>query len=410
MLKSSEFHKKIGKIFKVVIFNLTLLSVGMVFFLGVLFVLEHMNHDKELAINNTIFNEHDISPADKKSIKEPYKDWYLSSSEKIAALDKKGLSNRYLIQVLNKFRTDDPLLHVKPISNYKTKVRSFYQGKVIYDVTYKFDEYSRRYTPLNEPFFKREDNSKFVAVFGGSFAFGDGVKESETLAYYLGKFNDLKAFNYGFQGYGPQHMYLQINKEKISEQIPSGEGVVVYYYLPHHRNRLIGTMKELRWSQGFFPYLEFSEVGEPTLKGNFSQARPVYFKALNFLASLEPIARSIGDFPSPYSEDALEKMCNLLLATKKQLREKLPRGHFLVLIDPNTPFEDDLVEACLDIKKISYYDARKRRSDLPKKYSILKGVEDHHTAATYRAIARWMSQSGVMTLNYKHHNHGDSHD
>jgi hypothetical protein len=380
---------------KVILINLGLILLIFVVGLSSLFLYSRFFGDQDLAINNTTFNEDDLDEESKNNenfSKRVKGAWVLSKNEKLKQLRENGLSDKYIIQVKDFYLQEDPVLQSKPKKNFSTRVRSFFKDKVIYDVEYSFDQHFRRITPSlssegKDPLIE----NAFAAVFGGSFAFGDGVAPRETLSYYFKRMSGIPTFNYGVQGYGPQHMYLQIKNGPLVDQVPpytKDKAVIVYLYMPHHRNRLIGTMKELHWSRGRFPYLEIKNDGPPIFKGNYREARPFSYRLLEALAGNQVTASFLssfyGDFPDPFSRSSTFKLCRLLEETQKELQSQIKWSKFIVVIAPKAPVKDDLVEGCLRKKNIDYIDTRNVKVFTPENMSILYGVENHYRPEVYQ--------------------------
>jgi len=82
--------------------------------------------------------------------------------------------------------------------------------KMVYDITYNIDNNQRRITPTDSKLSKYKGK---INVFGGSWVFGEGLNDNETLPYYLQKiFPDYKVTNFGFHGWGPHNaLYLLEN-------------------------------------------------------------------------------------------------------------------------------------------------------------------------------------------------------
>ncbi|GAB1233416.1 hypothetical protein UT4_18830 [Ferrigenium sp. UT4] len=72
--------------------------------------------------------------------------------------------------------------------------------EVIYDVTYTIDADRTRRTPSD---LKPDAPSIPVNFFGGSFMFGEGLNDDQTLPYFFNQFiPDARVKNYGFHGHG----------------------------------------------------------------------------------------------------------------------------------------------------------------------------------------------------------------
>ena len=72
-----------------------------------------------------------------------------------------------------------------------------------------------------------------IHLFGGSFAFGEGLNENQTLAYYLWKEHDLKTKNFGVHGYGTHQALFLI--EKLNKS--SVDGINLILTGPFHIRR-----------------------------------------------------------------------------------------------------------------------------------------------------------------------------
>lgn len=83
-------------------------------------------------------------------------------------------------------------------------------GKIIIDKYYTVNQDGFRITPR---IYDLETN-KSINFFGGSFTFGYGLNDDQTLPYYVQNyFTDWKVYNYGISGYGVHQMLAQIIKE-----------------------------------------------------------------------------------------------------------------------------------------------------------------------------------------------------
>ena len=92
------------------------------------------------------------------------------------------------------------------IHNYKV----ISNGKIIIDKYYTINEDGFRMTPK----INNLKATKSINFFGGSFTFGYGLNDDQTLPYYVQNyFTDWKVNNYGISGYGVHQMLAQIIKE-----------------------------------------------------------------------------------------------------------------------------------------------------------------------------------------------------
>jgi hypothetical protein len=74
---------------------------------------------------------------------------------------------------------------------------------LIYDVTYTIDADGLRIAAgLDE----NPHDNRCMLFFGCSFTFGEGVDDHEAMPYVAGTLANLRAYNFGFPGYGPHQM------------------------------------------------------------------------------------------------------------------------------------------------------------------------------------------------------------
>ena len=110
---------------------------------------------------------------------------------------------------------------------------------VVYDVVYTIRQ-GLRYTPNT-----KANSKKHALFFGGSFMFGEGLNDNETMPYYYNEYKDcqFEVRNYGFHGYGP-HQALAIIESKVvkDEELLDAEAVnAFYFFIPTHIARAKGS-------------------------------------------------------------------------------------------------------------------------------------------------------------------------
>ncbi|MBF0267994.1 MAG: hypothetical protein HQL44_05340 [Alphaproteobacteria bacterium] len=146
------------------------------------------------------------------------------------------------------------------------------QGEhTIYDVRYTIGPEGFRETPQ-----ANSGQKTFAAFFGDSFTVGEGVEDDETLPAQFSKLlPQLKGYNYGFHGYGPQQMLALLNAGDRLTAIAEREGYAFYLYLPSHILRLKGSLQVQAWGHHMPRYILDSE-GQLKLAANFTTGRPVF--------------------------------------------------------------------------------------------------------------------------------------
>ena len=210
-------------------------------------------------------------------------------------------------------------------------------GKVLYDVAYTFDEHHRRQVPV-EGIAQRP---RFIALFGGSFAFGEGVNDSETLACYLAELApSFCVYNYGFSGYGPQQALVLLSDEGFPEQVSQSEGLGIYVMVPGHVRRAIGSLRVVTQWGRHFPCFVLDEQEGLVQRQTFKLARP-WRTWLYQYGAREQVMRYFNvDWPLRLSDRHVELTCRILEQAREAFRELFGSDSFYVLVYPPHPMDE----------------------------------------------------------------------
>ena len=112
----------------------------------------------------------------------------------------------------------------RPTPGVHTSRKLTLDGKVIYDVTYTIGDDGYRASRTSEPF--------IANVYGGSFTFGEGLNDDETLVHYLWADHGFNAKSVGIHGYG-----LQQALYNIEHGLTTSEGFNILLTVPWHALR-----------------------------------------------------------------------------------------------------------------------------------------------------------------------------
>lgn len=105
-------------------------------------------------------------------------------------------------------------------------------GGVIYNVKYLINLEGFRITPQ---FYKTNDNSIEVNFYGGSFTFGEGVNQNETLPAQFSRLSNKNVIvnNYGFHGWGPNSS-LMLLRDKLNNNEKKIKINILLTLFPEH--------------------------------------------------------------------------------------------------------------------------------------------------------------------------------
>ena len=146
------------------------------------------------------------------------------------------------------YETDpDPLLGYRLRTSSVREAARFFDETEIYRVTYTTGPDGWRIA--GPPDAARKDQRSIV-FFGGSFTYGEGLDDHETLPWLTAVQldNRYRAHNLGVHGYGPQHMLAQIEGGILEELEGGPPAHAVYSSIRDHVVRATGERDYLRTS------------------------------------------------------------------------------------------------------------------------------------------------------------------
>ncbi len=150
-----------------------------------------------------------------------------------------------------------------PLPNNQVTVTAAQEGTTLYKATYTTDAHGRRITPPHP------QAKVAVLLFGCSFTFGEGLNDTQTMAWQLGKLlgENYQVYNFGYSGYG-QHNALAIIENTLPD-LSMYEKILTYFVvIPDHVLRVAGL------TSGDGPRYEI-ENGKAVRHGTFASLPPL---------------------------------------------------------------------------------------------------------------------------------------
>jgi hypothetical protein len=133
------------------------------------------------------------------------------------------------------------VLGYAPIKGAVADARRYYGNELIYDVVYTIDSDGLRQPPPVDPV----NLHGCILFFGGSFTFGNGVEDQETMPYRVGVLTSgrYRIFNFGFSGYGAHQMLAALESGMVADIVDCNVRFVVYQALDRHVLRSAGLVE-----------------------------------------------------------------------------------------------------------------------------------------------------------------------
>jgi len=289
---------------------------------------------------------------------------------------------------------------------YGTSIREVMRlddGTELYSVNYTIDEIGRRQTTclIDDSLIKRD-----VLFFGGSFTFGMGVEDDETLPYYYGKYGEgCRCFNYGFPGYGPQQVLEWLKRDDVINNVDGEETIFIYTFIDVHLWRLVGSMlRYTQWMEDFPNYI-LDEDGSLRRHGSFKTGRPIRAAIYKVLGKSHILRILNIEIPLKIGDRHLDLFCEVISESKRLYKEKFNSDKFIVLIYPQSDIFADRLILRLKELGIDYIDysglkfeqlIRARAGDKQNMRSLLQGlfipVDNHPTGKNYDLVAERLAK------------------
>jgi len=298
-----------------------------------------------------------------------------------------------------------PISVPDPLMGWKLKPNVKGQGEIIrgnhkISFCYTTDAKGRRVTPQNLDVQK----TKVCLFFPCSLTFGEGVNDNETFPFFFAQLNpSCKVYNYGIPGGSPQYMYLMVHFPGFFEDLENLPALLIYLFIPHQINRLIGTFNLIgTWGKNF-PCIEL-ENESLIYRGTFREVYPIRYWFSKTLHSSKLIGNSLNafniDYPKSFSKKDYELLIKILLETTKKLRTYFPEVKMIFVFNPGSSSECPGLKTMLEVYKedivcIDYMNTPERIETISKmseegKYLLLDGL--HPTAEAHKTMAQFVSE------------------
>lgn len=163
------------------------------------------------------------------------------------------------------FRRDDTYGYsMTPNTAYSIKVTR--EGKAVYDVVHSIDAQGGRVSPPGN------DGKIAIILAGDSFNFGDGLRDDETLSYFLQKAagNKLRVPNIAVSGYGMHQVLRQLELDVPLRYGATHFDWLVLSVVDNHIERANGRYD---WSRGS-PHYVLDGTNRVKYAGTFAGANP----------------------------------------------------------------------------------------------------------------------------------------
>ncbi len=292
--------------------------------------------------------------------------------------------------------SNKPLFETDPARGYKAapwairRVLKKNSGSTIYDTIYRYDENGLRLTPP-----PAQGLPGSLIFFGCSYTLGEGVQDNECFAYLSGQKSGLKAYNFGFHGYGTHNILAALESGAVAGAVKSPPAAVIYLALTCHIWRAAGLPQ---WNWNDFEY-QLDETGKPHNCGPFS--RPAvrfssrWWKKNCFeLCYRSATFRHVYErfYPKFIRREDLARFVAMTAAIRDRIKQLYPDADFTVILWTEKKSENDRIAPLLQqqgIKVVLIDDILPGLRLNEAGYRI--AVDGHPSAQTHRLISDYIA-------------------
>ncbi len=195
-------------------------------------------------------------------------------------------------------------------------------GGVEFDVVYRVDRFGSRRVAA------RPEQGPTWMLFGGSFTFGEGLEDEETIANRLQLLMPgARLYNFGVRGSGTGDVLLLLRRKLASGEPPAG---VIYFFIEDHIRRAALPDRTVA-EQGYRPRFRLVD-GEPVHLGKAESTIPTRAEELHLnLLRRSALYRRLGGDWAPTGE-SLDLVAALVGAIRTEVERA--EGRFLFVLLP----------------------------------------------------------------------------
>ena len=227
-----------------------------------------------------------------------------------------------------------------PIPNRTVRAWKIVGTESVYDATYGISPEGVRITPVGD--IQSYGDQTFV-FYGGSFAFGEGLNDDQTLPYFFSRELEIEhsVVNLAFLGYGPHQMLRSLELGRFDNLLREPIGVVFYIAVPNHVERSAGNVF---WDP-FGPRYVLDSSDMVRYVGPFTTIRDVWKKPYYLLLQMFEVARrsvlvdhianAITASPGQDPADKVRLFGKIVEKSSKLVRDRYDAEFYVLLWDSN---------------------------------------------------------------------------
>jgi hypothetical protein len=263
-----------------------------------------------------------------------------------------------------------PDLGWRLLPNVNSHVVRYFGENLAYDYVLRTDQFARRLAWSATVRADQESAKRFLIWLGGSFMFGEGLPDEQTLDYQVSqKLATFRTYNYAVPGYGLANVLAQAESVPFKDQVPERRGVVLYLFPGFHVDRMVGGLQSIDWI-GLIPH--FRREGNQLVRDGFLQVKhPIRTWLKRFYNKTFLRQKFQLSWPFHINDEDLQTACLAIAQVRDRVTAHFDSAQFFLVLHPFTETVD--VTGCLAQYSVATIDLRQ----------TFVGVPDHELKIPY---------------------------
>jgi len=223
----------------------------------------------------------------------------------------------------------DSVASFGPIPGASATMRRIVGGETEYEATYNIDSHGRRFTPVPQG----SSPEKAALFFGGSWVYGSGVDDRDTLAAAFSRLSpQYRSYNYGYERYGPSQALDIIRARDLRAEIPEDVGLAFYVLTGPALERVIGTMRIATCYCRRCSNYVVDDSGAVLRDGDLSTGNPLRSIVFSLLEASNILKQLRIDLPADFSDADRIRTAAIIGAIRDDLAEIFPAAEFVLVV------------------------------------------------------------------------------
>lgn len=273
------------------------------------------------------------------------------------------------------YDSNHPDLGWRLLPKVNSHVVRYFGENLAYDYVLRTDQFARRLVRPAQVS-DQESTNRFLIWLGGSFMFGEGLPDEQTLDYQVSqRLATYRSYNYAVPGYGLANVLAQVESTPFKDQVPERRGVVLYLFPGFHVDRMVGGLQSIDWI-GLIPH--FRRERNQLVRDGFLQVKhPIRTWLKRFYNKTFLRQKFQLSWPFHITAEDIQMACVAIAQVRDRVTAHFESADFYLVLHPVTEQVD--VTACLAQYSIPTIDLRQAYVGIPD--NELKIPFDGHPSA-----------------------------